>query len=206
MEPKCMELVAALAAGKSSKLMVEITSSSNSITPLTMALAVAAKQTGGRVIVYIANGSSSKDHQDGDDQLELMDLGDVVDFVHDDGEEEGLVLKKYKEIDFVVVDGEIENHMELLRMLDVNPVGSMVVGHNLNKQGRSKGCSFGEVLTRNIHHNNSKKRGGLNGTGSFVSLPIGVGMELTKIGSSTRLPANVGVPRKYKRFHVTFEN
>ncbi|CAN1309865.1 hypothetical protein LINPERPRIM_LOCUS27839 [Linum perenne] len=213
-EPKCMELVAALAAGKRSKLMVEITSSSNCITPLTIALAVAAKQTGGKVIVYTtANSPQNQDHQQEsqDDQLELMDLGDVVELVYGDinnDDDEELVLKNYKDIDFMVVDGQVEKHMDLLRLVDVNPVGSMVVGHNLNKQGRSKGCSFGDVLTRN-HNNNNKKRGGGGGGGfgcSFVSLPIGVGMELTKIGSSTKLPATVGVSRKYKRFHVTFEN
>ncbi|CAL1363934.1 unnamed protein product [Linum trigynum] len=70
-EPKSMELVAALAACRRSNLMVEITSSPpNGITPLTMALAVAAKQTGGKVVLCTttlnnipSSSSSSATHE-----------------------------------------------------------------------------------------------------------------------------------------------
>ncbi|XP_021605623.2 uncharacterized protein LOC110610060 [Manihot esculenta] len=50
-EPKCMEFISALAAGKQAKLMVEITT--QGITPLTISLAVAAKQTGGKLICIL---------------------------------------------------------------------------------------------------------------------------------------------------------
>ncbi|MBA0647124.1 hypothetical protein Goklo_015033, partial [Gossypium klotzschianum] len=43
-EPNCMELISAMAAGKGAKHIVEITT--QGITPLTIALAVAAKHTG----------------------------------------------------------------------------------------------------------------------------------------------------------------
>ena len=46
-----MEFISALAAGKQAKLMVEV--STEGITPLTIALAVAAKQTGGRFICIL---------------------------------------------------------------------------------------------------------------------------------------------------------
>ncbi|CAL1409809.1 unnamed protein product [Linum trigynum] len=208
-EPKSMELVAALAAGKRSKLMVEITSSPNVITPLTMALAVAAKQTGGKVVLCSttlnnipssSSSSSSSTHESQiKSQLESMELGDVV-VEHVSSSDGGLGLKKYKRVDFAVVDGDVEHHVELLGLLDVNPIGSMIVGHNLDRKkgrgGYKGGCSsFGEALGRN-------KEGCY-----FVSLPIGDGgMEMARLGGGGccgNVP--VGIGRKYKRFHVTFE-
>ncbi|XP_021687472.2 uncharacterized protein LOC110669923 [Hevea brasiliensis] len=50
-EPKYMEFVSALATGKQARLMMEITT--QGITPLTLSLAVAAKQTGGKLICIL---------------------------------------------------------------------------------------------------------------------------------------------------------
>ncbi|CAI0556193.1 unnamed protein product [Linum tenue] len=194
-EPKSIELVAALAAGRRSKLVVEITS--NGITPLTMALAVAAMHTGRKVVLCTTTlnnipSSSSTTH-------ESMELGDVV-VEHVSSGDDDLGLKKYRGVDFVVVDGDVEHHLELLGLLDVNPIGSMIVGHNLDKTkgrgGYKGGCSsFGEALGRN-------KEGCYS-----VSLPIGDGgMELARLGGGGccgNVP--VEIERRYKRFHVTFE-
>ncbi|CAI0556421.1 unnamed protein product [Linum tenue] len=77
----------------------------------------------------------------------------------------------------------------------------MIVGHNLDRKkgkgGYKGGCSsFGEALGRN-------KEGCY-----FVSLPIGDGgMEMARLGGGGGCCGNVpvGIGRKYKRFHVTFE-
>ncbi|XP_042974285.1 uncharacterized protein LOC122305807 [Carya illinoinensis] len=180
-EPKYVELLSALAAGNRAKLMVEITS--NDISPLTLALAVAAKQTGGRLVCII--------HEDHDDiekskaRLAENDLEDTIDFVHGNPCE---VISRYKNIDFAVIDCKLEDHIKLFKTINLNPSGSIVAVSNL--QHRRDGISFAEVVKgRNI------------GVKS-VTLPIGEGMELTRIRST-------GKPetwRSYKKFHVIFEN
>lgn len=61
-EPKSIELISALAAGKGAKSIVEFTT--QGITPLTIALGVAAKQSGGQLICIIASSSSSSHDDD----------------------------------------------------------------------------------------------------------------------------------------------
>ncbi|CAL1363938.1 unnamed protein product [Linum trigynum] len=135
----------------------------------------------------IPSSSSTTHESQIKSQLESMELGDVV-VEHVSSGDDDLGLKKYS------------LHLELLGLLDVNPIGSMIVGHNLDKMkgrgGYKGGCSsFGEALGRN-------KEGCY-----FVSLPIGDGgMELARLGGGGccgNVP--VEIERRYKRFHVTFE-
>jgi hypothetical protein len=78
-DPKCMEFVSALATGKRAGLMVHITS--EGIRPLTVSLAMATKQIGGRMIVCITRPLS--DHHEYAEKMSKTliaknGLGDVI--------------------------------------------------------------------------------------------------------------------------------
>ncbi|XP_021686794.2 uncharacterized protein LOC110669432 [Hevea brasiliensis] len=177
-EPKYMEFVSALAAGKQARLMMEITT--QGITPLTLSLAVAAKQTGGKLICILPHDQ----HDFKKCRNHLQDLENVIEFVHGNPFQEAM---QYKKIDFLVLDGKLEGHLKLLEMVDLNPTGCIIVGHNL--QYAEYGVSFGQVL-------NGKK-----GVDQCVTLPIGEEMELTRIESFTKRKS-----KRCKRFYETFEN
>ncbi|XVF30193.1 hypothetical protein REPUB_Repub16aG0036200 [Reevesia pubescens] len=190
-EPKCTELISALAAGKGAKLIVEITT--QGITPLTMALGVAAKQTGGQLICIVASESdqsyySIKSKAD-DRHVETDGLGDVVKLVHAGSPCEMMMQMQLKNIDFAVIDCNFnDSYLKLMfKKLDANivPTGSTVIVHNL-QHTKAGSVSFAEVV----------KRRGVES----VTLPIGEGIELTKILGST---INI---RRDKRFHVTFDD
>ncbi|KAJ4829311.1 hypothetical protein Tsubulata_037947 [Turnera subulata] len=184
-EPKCPEFVSALAAGKQARLIVEI--SSEGITPLTIALSVAAKHSGGRLVCIIS-------HQEGQQKKNTThspdhDFEDVIEVVYGN-DPEGMIMQ-YKNIDFAVIDGKLEFHPKFLERISVNPRGSIIVRHNLH-------CREHGVMSVGDYVCNANK--GVE----CVTLPIGEGMELTRIGPLTKRDYTRG-PR-YKRFHVTFEN
>ncbi|KAL6315806.1 hypothetical protein AAG906_008192 [Vitis piasezkii] len=77
-QPHWMEFISALAAGNQAKLMVQITSDQG-ITPLTIALAVAAKHTKARFICIL---HQLQDIEDCKAQLSCYNLKDVAEFVH----------------------------------------------------------------------------------------------------------------------------
>ncbi|RVW31548.1 hypothetical protein CK203_087935 [Vitis vinifera] len=178
-QPQCMEFISALAAGNQAKLMVQITSDQG-ITPLTIALAVAAKHTKARFICIL---HQLQDIEDCKAQLSCYNLKDVVELVHGDPCE---VIMGFKNIDFAVIDCKLEDYLRLFKIIDVNPRGSVVVASNLER--RRNGASFGEVV---------KGRKGVE----YVTRSIGEGMELTRIRLCCK-PQK----KKYKRFHVTFES
>ena len=175
-----MEFISALAAGNQAKLMVQILSNEG-VNPLTIALAVAAKHTGGRFICVL---DQQQDMEDCKAQLSCYDLEDKVEFVHGNPCE---IVMQFKSIDFAVIDCKFEDHLKLFKTVDVNPRGSIVLVSNLVR--RRNGVSFGEVVRR--------KKGV-----EYVTLHIGQGMELTRIGFT----CNGHETRRYKRFHVTFES
>ncbi|XP_050363327.1 uncharacterized protein LOC126782179 [Argentina anserina] len=188
-EPKCMEFVSALAAGKRAKLIVQITS--EGVTPLTVSLAVAAKQTGGRLIVcitqplnhhheYVENMSKTLFLENG--------LQGVVEFVYGIDPCVVRVVKQLKNIDFAVIDCKVEEYLKLLKIMNLNPKGSNVVLNNLHHSIR--GC--GGVSPDQVF----KEKKGYH----YVTLPIGEGMGLTRFRSNGRYQS-----KKYKRFHVTYE-
>ncbi|KAK9941563.1 hypothetical protein M0R45_007266 [Rubus argutus] len=186
-EPKCMEFVAALAAGKTARLMVQVTS--EGVTPLTVSLAVAAKQTGGRLIVCISQ--PVYDHHEYMEKMSKTVNGlddDVVEFVY--GFDPCLVVQQFKNIDFAVIDCKVEEHLKLLKTMNLNPTGSLVVMNNLHLSKRDGGCAspLDQVF---------EERKGYE----YVTLPIGEGMELTRFRSNGKYHS-----KRYKRFHVTFEN
>lgn len=94
-EPKYMEFVSALAARKWARLMVQITS--DGITPLTIALAVAAKQTGGLRIWIGHEGDMEKSKA----LVKGNNPENVIKFVYGNACE---VIRQYKNIDFVVIN------------------------------------------------------------------------------------------------------
>ncbi|KAL6316789.1 hypothetical protein AAG906_021089 [Vitis piasezkii] len=179
-QPQCMEFISALAAGNQAKLMVQILSNEG-VNPLTIALAVAAKHTGGRFICVL---DQQQDMEDCKAQLSCYDLEDKVEFVHGNPCE---IVMQFKSIDFAVIDCKFEDHLKLFKTIDVNPRGSIVLVSNLVR--RRNGVSFGEVVRR--------KKGV-----EYVTLHIGQGMELTRIGFTCKGHET----RRYKRFHVTFES
>ena len=171
-----MEFLSALAAGNQAKVMVQVLSNEG-VNPLTIALAVAAKHCGGRFICFL---DQQQDIEDRTAQLSCYDLEDVVEFMHGNPCE---VIIQLKNIDFAVIDCKFKDHLRLFQIIDVNPRGSIAVVTNLVRKGNGDG--FGEVVR--------EKRGV-----ECVTLSIGEGMELTRIG--------VTCNHENKRFYVTSEN
>ncbi|KAJ8759555.1 hypothetical protein K2173_007179 [Erythroxylum novogranatense] len=180
-EPKCMEFISALAAGNRARVIMEITS--EGLTALTMALAVAAKHTGGHLLCIVLHNHDQDSHQRQHSNFIPTELEDVIELVYGYPYE---VMIQCKNIDFLVVDGKLEDQLNLFQMIDLNPKGSVIVRHNLAYSEKRSGLS--QVW-----------KGSYN-TVDSVTLPMGEGMELTKVGSMKKLQN-----RRYKRFHVTYE-
>ncbi|KAK3001117.1 hypothetical protein RJ639_022474 [Escallonia herrerae] len=157
-EPESNEFLSALAAGMSAKLIVEVTSE---VSPSTVALAAAARQTGGKVVCILPEPELDTSQKAIDDS----GLNDMVEFRTEDPVD---VLPNYENIDFSLVDCKTEGYPRLLNMLDVNPRRSVVVANNL-VEGR-KG------LGGNV------KGGGRKLKVRSMKHPIGKGMEVTMIG------------------------
>lgn len=158
-EPGSSEFVSALAAGMRSKLIVEVTSG---VSPSTIALAAAAKQTGGRLVCILPEPDLAAS------KTIIKDVGlkDLVEFRTGDP---STLLQNYENIDFSLVDCKNDDYTRLLKLLDVNPRKSVVVANNL--VGKKKGLE-----------------GHLRGMKEKVVVrsmknPIGKGMEVTMIGS-----------------------
>lgn len=186
-EPKIMEFLSALAAGNGAKLIVQVTS--EGVTPVTLALAVAAKQTGGKFVCIIpcvfhdeedTNRSSCIHHP-------LKGHGDLKDVIHFVAGNPIEVIKQYKKIDFVVIDSKLRDLSRLFKTADVNPKGSLLVATDLFN-GRKRD-SLLEIL--NAKHGFYYES---------VTLPMGEGIELTKV-----VPSRKYDRKRYSRFHVTYE-
>ncbi|XP_040992113.1 uncharacterized protein LOC121239056 [Juglans microcarpa x Juglans regia] len=153
------EFVSALAAGTRSKLIVEVTSGAS---PSTIALAAAARQTGGRLVCILPEPELAESKK----TIKDLGLKDLVEFRTGDPSE---ILHNYKKIDFSLVDCKNDDYTSLLKLLDVNPKRSVVVANNLvgKKKGFSnhlRGSMKEKVEVRSLKH------------------PIGKGMEVTMIG------------------------
>lgn len=163
--------------------MLQVTA--EGVTPLTIALAAAAKQTGGRLVcIVLRRGHVDKSRA----RLIGKDLHDVVELIDSGNPFE--VIQKYLSIDFAVIDCELEHHFKLYKILNLNPSGFTVVANNLKPNLGERVSPLVEVL-----------KAGKQGV-ECVTFPIGEGIELTRCGSTCKRQQS----RKYKRFHVTFEN
>jgi len=159
-EPESKEFISALAAGMNAKLIVEVTPEASSST---IALAAAARQTGGKFVCILPEPRLDESQKVIDDS----GLNDMVEFKTGDPVD---VLPNYENIDFSLVDCKTDNYTNFLELLDVNPTRSVVVADNL-VEGR-KGLE-GHVK-------------GMENKGKVRSMkhPIGKGMEVTLIGKS----------------------
>ncbi|KAK6142704.1 hypothetical protein DH2020_023052 [Rehmannia glutinosa] len=158
--PESNEFISALAAGMSAKLIVEITSE---VSSSTVALAVAARQTGGKLICILPEPKLNKSQK----AIEDSCLSEMVEFKTGDPAE---ALVNYENIDFSVVDCKSHDYGKLLENLDVNLKRSVVVANNLLEgekglEGHLRGVES-KTKVRSMKH------------------PIGEGMEITMIGKS----------------------
>ncbi|XP_057463200.1 uncharacterized protein LOC130753227 [Actinidia eriantha] len=162
-EPESKEFISALAAGMNAKLIVEVTPEASSST---IALAAAARQTGGKLVCILPKPRLDESQK----VIDESGLNDMVEFKTGDPVE---LLPNYENIDFSLVDCKTDNYTNLLGLLDVNPTKSVVVADNL-VEGR-KGLE-GHVK-------------GMENKGKVRSMkhPIGKGMEVTMIGKSNEV-------------------
>ncbi len=159
LEPASAELVSALAAGCGARSLLEIGGSTGIST---IALAAAARQTGGRLtsieIEPVRQASARR-------TLRSLGLADRVDFVLDDAAN---VLGRYDGLDFVLIDCEKEDYIRFLRMLRLAP-SAIVVADNILSHGLSE-------YVREVR--------GHPGVES-MTLPVGKGLEVSRYPESS---------------------
>ncbi|KAG9448269.1 hypothetical protein H6P81_014397 [Aristolochia fimbriata] len=122
--PESNAFVSALAAGMSAKLLVEV---SKGVSCTSIALAAAARETGGRLIC-IYSESESKSLGKAKQVIKDAGLRDLVEFRVGDPFK---ILPSYENVDFSLMDCRMDGYPSLLKLLNVNPRRSVVVGNNL---------------------------------------------------------------------------
>ncbi|WOL03622.1 hypothetical protein Cni_G12342 [Canna indica] len=192
-EPQCMEYISALAAGNQARLMVDV-ESGGAVSPFILALAAAARQSGGRLVCARHEEADAAELRR---QIETSGLADVVECEAAKTPLE--TIEQLKCVDFAVIDHALEDCRELAAAVDANPCGSVVVVSNLFKGRRDGGggasSSYGQVL---------KREGGV--VRSAV-LPFGGGMEVTKIGRRVNgkcCGSHAGAGRRFRRTFVVY--
>lgn len=160
LEPDSAEFVCALAAGARATSLLEIGGSSGIST---IALAAAARQTGGRLVsieIEPARQAESK--------RTLADLGlaDRVDYVLADA---GTVLDRYEGLQFVLIDCEKEDYVRFFDRLKLAP-GAIVVADNI----------LSHDLWDYVRH--VRAVAGIES----VTLPIGKGLEVSRFAANAR--------------------
>ncbi|XP_020218508.1 uncharacterized protein LOC109801796 [Cajanus cajan] len=147
-EPDVAEFISALAAGNNAQLMVVAGASmAGSDEPVTLALAAAAHQTGGRVVCISCGQVESHASR-----KSLGLYGDCVEFVV--GDVKSLLQGDYKGADFVLVDCDITNTRDVFQAAfkGANKDGALVVGYNVKhrasrwRQLRASFLPIGEGL------------------------------------------------------------
>jgi predicted O-methyltransferase YrrM len=121
LEPDSAELIAALAAGSHATRLLEIGGSSGIST---IALAAAARQTGGRLTSLELEPARQAESKR---TLADLDLADRVDYVLADA---GTVLHQYDGLQFVLIDCEKEDYVRFFDLLRLAP-GAIVVADNV---------------------------------------------------------------------------
>ncbi|KAK7292809.1 hypothetical protein RJT34_15663 [Clitoria ternatea] len=129
------ELVSALAAGMKAKLIVEVKSH---VSLSTVALAAAARQSGGSVVCILPDSIL-------DESKEVINNSGLIDRVDFRTEDPSKILPYYENIDFFLVDCKDENYSKWPNLVDVNATRSIVVATNLigDKKGL-RGCLRGK--------------------------------------------------------------
>jgi predicted O-methyltransferase YrrM len=156
-EPHSTEFIAALAAGIEAKLIVEVSSCAG---PSTIALAVAAQQTGGRLICILSNSQALLDAMVA---MKELGLSRVVEFMIGDAED---ILPQYEDVDFALIDCMKEHNVELFEVLRFNSTRAVVVADNLFD--RKATAAYAKII---------KNRPGARS----ITLPIGKGIEISRL-------------------------
>jgi predicted O-methyltransferase YrrM len=154
LEPTSAEFLCALAVGVSAKRMIEIGGSTGLST---IALAVAARQTGGRLTSIEIDPERQTESRD---TLRGLGLEQFVDYVCGDAAE---VLPGLGEIDLALIDCEKEDYIRFFDMLRVAP-GGLVVADNI----------LSHAISDYVAH--VRKRPGAES----ITLPVGKGLEVTR--------------------------
>ena len=161
LEPDSAEFISALAAGAHAKRLLEIGGSSGIST---IALAAAARVTGGRLVsieIEPARQAESKE------TLGDLGLDGHVDYVLGDA---GTVLDRYEGLEFVLIDCEKEDYTRFFDQLKLAPgaivVADNIVSHDLWEYVRH---------VRRVPFIES------------VTLPIGKGLEVSRLPSGRTL-------------------
>lgn len=159
-EPNSTEFIAALAAGIEAKLIVEVSSCAG---PSTIALAVAARQIGGRLICILSDSQALLDAMVA---MKELGLSRVVEFIIGDAED---ILPQYVDVDFALIDCAKEHNVELFEVLRFNSTRAVVVAGNLFD--RKAIAAYGKII---------KNRPGARS----ITLPIGKGIEISRLSSA----------------------
>jgi predicted O-methyltransferase YrrM len=156
LEPDSAELVCALAAGLRAKRLLEIGGSSGIST---IALAAAARRTGGRLksIEKVAGRQA-----EARETIDRLGLGDFVEFVLGDAAE--VVPGITEPVDFALIDCEKEDYIRFFNLVPAAP-GAVVVADNI----------LSHNLTDYVAY--VRSRPGVES----VALPVGKGLELTRM-------------------------
>ena len=155
LEPPSAEFLCALAAGVAAKRMVEIGGSSGIST---IALAVAARETQGRLISIEFELRRQAESRE---TLKSLNLSKFVEYVGDDA---ATILPTLGEVDFALIDCEKEDYVRFFDMLRIAP-GGIVVADNI----------LSHSLSDYVAH--VRSRSGVES----ITLPIGKGLEVTRL-------------------------
>ncbi|MGD0618928.1 MAG: DUF1442 domain-containing protein [Bryobacteraceae bacterium] len=154
LEPVSAEFITALAAGIGAKRLLEIGGSSGIST---IALAAAARETGGRLVSIEIEPTRQAESCE---TIQRLGLADYVEFVLADA---ALVLPSQREpFDFALIDCEKNDYIRFFDMIPAGP-GTVVVADNILSHG----------ITDYVAH--VRLRGGVQS----VTLPIGKGLEVS---------------------------
>jgi len=154
LEPASAEFICALAAGCGARSLLEIGGSSGLST---IALAAAARQTGGRLVSIEIE---RRRQQESRERIAMLGLADHVEFVLADA---ATTLGRYQDLEFVLIDCEKDDYARFLGMLRLKP-GAVVVADNILSHG----------LWDYVRH--VRGRPGVES----LTLPIGKGLEVSR--------------------------
>jgi predicted O-methyltransferase YrrM len=166
LEPASAEFVCALAGGCGARRLLEIGGSSGLST---IALAAAARQTGGRLVSIEIEPQRQGESRT---RLESLGLADRVELVLEDA---GRVLDRYPDLELVLIDCEKDDYVRFLGMLRLAP-GAVVVADNILSHGLWE-------YVRAV-----RSRSGVES----VTLPIGKGLEVSRFTGGWPVGAPAG--------------
>lgn len=155
LEPDSAEFISSLAAGIGARRLLEIGGSSGLST---IALAAAARRTGGRLVSIEIEPLRQAESAD---RLARLGLADYVEFVLDDAAN---VLPHESDLEFVLIDCEKADYVRFFDLLRLVP-GAVVVADNI----------LSHHIVKYVTH--VRARPGVES----ITLPIGKGLEVSRV-------------------------